>query len=283
MPRHVDALTSPTLKDLRERWWDNDFSDFLRETLRPRPGTRILDVGCGEGTAEISLGRLQISQVSLYAVDRRVERAQMTASIGAAHNIKVHVAAADAVALPFADACFDSTFCVAVLQHVQDVPRAVGELARVTKPGGRVVAVEPDNAARYWFSSLPSGQRAYELGARFFSAAGQARGETLDASVGPKLPGIFAGCGLEPLWVTLYPVSVTRMGPPPSVVWDGRLEAVERILQRSSGDGVRALAGEYVAQLETYKADAAAAGRRFVEIQNTMLFATVGQKGEAGQ
>lgn len=283
MPRHVDALTSPTLKHLRERWWDSEFSDFLRDTLRPRPGTRILDVGCGEGTAEISLGRLQISQVSLFAIDRRLDRAQKTASVGSAHNIKVHVANADALALPFADASFDSTFCVAVLQHVHDVGRAVGELARVTVPGGRVVAVEPDNAARYWFSSLPSGQRTYELGTRFFHAAERARGGALDPSVGPKLPGIFAERGLEPLWVSLFPVSVTRMGPPPAVVWEVRREAVQRLAGRAGGDAVQPLADEYAEQLERYATEAAAAGPGFVEIQNTMLFATVGQKADAAE
>ena len=42
----IDALTSPTLKHLRARWWNDDFTEFLAETLRPRPGNRILDVGC---------------------------------------------------------------------------------------------------------------------------------------------------------------------------------------------------------------------------------------------
>ena len=62
MARHVDALTAATLKNLREQWWDTEFSTFLQDTLRPRPGNRILDVGCGEGTAELSLGRLRVSQ-----------------------------------------------------------------------------------------------------------------------------------------------------------------------------------------------------------------------------
>ena len=60
MARHVDALTAATLKNLREQWWDFQFSEFLHDTLRPRPGTRILDVGCGEGTAELTLARLRI-------------------------------------------------------------------------------------------------------------------------------------------------------------------------------------------------------------------------------
>ena len=41
----IDALISPTLKYLRERWWNDEFNDFLTETLRPRAGNRILDVG----------------------------------------------------------------------------------------------------------------------------------------------------------------------------------------------------------------------------------------------
>ena len=65
----IDALTSPTLKHLREAWWDDVFTEFLAETLKPRSGNRILDVGCGEGLAEVALGRLHISQVRLVGVD----------------------------------------------------------------------------------------------------------------------------------------------------------------------------------------------------------------------
>jgi SAM-dependent methyltransferase len=280
MPRHLDALTSPTLKHLRERWWDSYFSEFLRETLRPRPGTRILDVGCGEGTAELSLGRLQISQVTLFAIDRKLERARQTLAAGTAHNIRLQVAAADALALPFAGDAFDSTFSVAVLQHSPDVPRVVSELSRVTKPGGRVVVVEPDNAARYWYSSSPAGRRAYEVGTQLFAAIAATRKDPTDPSVGPKLPAIFAAAALEPLWVNLFPVSVTRMGPPPASVWQGRREAVAALADASTDAAVRALAAEYAGALDAYEKEASTAGPGFVEIQNTMLFATVGQKAE---
>ena len=45
MAAAIDALTSPTLKHLREAWWDGQFTEFLAETLKPKPGNRILDVG----------------------------------------------------------------------------------------------------------------------------------------------------------------------------------------------------------------------------------------------
>ena len=78
------------------------------------------------------------------------------------HNQRVGFAAADACRLPFKDGAFDSIYCVAVLQHIDEVDTAVREFARVTAPRGRVVAVEPDNSARYVFSSTPLGRRAFE-------------------------------------------------------------------------------------------------------------------------
>src|SRR5688572_286158 len=149
----IDHLTSSTLKHLRESWWDDDFTEFLKETLRPRPGNRILDVGCGEGTGEVAIGRLHLSQLRLAGVDLSVEKVAAARQATLNTNQRAWFAAGDACLLPFADGAFDSTYCVAVLQHIRNVDAAVRELARVTTSGGRVVCVEPDNAARYFYSS----------------------------------------------------------------------------------------------------------------------------------
>ena len=278
MAASIDALTSPALKYLRERWWNDDFTDFLAETLRPRPGNRILDVGCGEGTAEIRIGRLHVSQIRMVGVDLMIERVMVARHQTAGHNQRVAYATADACHLPFRDGAFDSTFCVAVLQHIADVEAAVAEFARVTRAGGRVLAVEPDNRARYSYAATPAGVRAFETSARFFSALASARGEKTDAAIGPKLPGLFASHEIEPLNVRLFPVSQTRVGAPPADVWTRRQEAIERMLQEAPNDAVRTVGREYLDVLQTYAAEAAKAGPGFVEIQNTMLFATVGQK-----
>jgi SAM-dependent methyltransferase len=280
MARQVDALIAATLKNVREQWWDAAFSEFLQETLRPRPGTRILDVGSGEGTAELSLGRLQVSQLKLVAIDKNFARVAQTAAMGRSHNHRLALAAADASRLPFSSAAFDATFCVAVLQHVVDVEDTVREFARVTRAGGRVLAVEPDNRARYWYSSVSTGQTAFDLATRFFTAVAAARGETTDLAVGPKLTTIFSACGIEPISLQLFPVTVTHIGPPPKTVWQARRDSVERALQSVNDKTASRFGHDYLDVLSQYEQDAAHAGRSFVEIQNTMLFATLGQRTE---
>ena len=291
MTAAIDAFTSPTLKHLREHWWDDEFTEFLKETLKPRSGNRILDVGCGEGLAQVSIGRLHISQIRLIGIDLVLSKVLEAKQTTEAHNQRVGFAVGDACRLPFADGAFDSLYCVAVLQHIGDVESAVAEFARVTARNGRVVAVEPDNSGRYMYSSVPSGARALAQAARFFEAMNPARtGKTDDApseaaksdgAVGPRLPGLFASHGIEPVAVRLFPVSHSWLGPLPAPVWTARRQSVERALAQAPSDAAREAGGVYLTALDAYEAEAAQAGPAFVEIQNTMLFATVGQRAGA--
>jgi SAM-dependent methyltransferase len=195
-------------------------------------------------------------------------------------NARIGYAAADAQTLPFRSAAFDSTYCVAVLQHIRDIPLALAELARVTVPDGRILVVEPDNAARYWFSSLSTGMQAFELGRTFFSALAAARGESPASPVGPLLPGMFSAIGIEPVSVHLFPVSVSHLGAPRRAVWEARREAITQAIAKAPDEALRQLGADYLKGIEQYAREAATAASTFVEIQNTMLFATVGQRTE---
>jgi SAM-dependent methyltransferase len=273
----IDILVSPTLRHLRARWWNNAFTEFLAETLKPRPGRRILDVGCGRGTGELAIGRLHISQLRMVGIDRMADKVAAARREVESHNMRASFAAGDASRLPFRDAAFDSTFCVAVLQHVPDAQAAVAEFARVTARGGRVLAVEPDNTGRDFYSSVPSGREAFEASCRFFAETTM-RADVADASVGPRLPEMLARHEIEPIEVQLFPVAQSQLGVPEGDFWRERRAGVEQAVAEAHGEAARALGRAYLDALARYEADAEKAGSAFVEIQNTMLFATVGQR-----
>jgi SAM-dependent methyltransferase len=281
MASEIDALTSATLRHLREHWWNDAFTTFLEESLRPRPGKRILHVGCGTGVGEISLSRLRLSQMQLYGVDLLVQRLRQAREATRGVNARANYAAADACRLPFKNAVFDSTYCVAVLQHIRDFGQALAEMARVTKPNGRILVVEPDNTAVYWFSSLPSGVDAFDLGRRFFAERAAARDEPAASAVGPQVPGLFVPNGIEPLSVQLFPVSVAHVGALPAGGWDARRKAVQEAIAETSNESLRRLGSDYLKVIERYAKEAQSAGARFVEIQNTLLFANAGQRADS--
>jgi hypothetical protein len=89
---------------------------------------------------------------------------------------------------------------------------------------------------------------------------------------------LFARHGIDAASVRLFPVSKAQLGAPPASLWQERREAVQRAVNEAPTGEVRRLGMEYLGALTDYEREAAAAGASFVEIQNTMLFATVGNR-----
>jgi len=96
-----------------------------------RPG-RVLEVGCGEGALAARLGaELGVEVVALDQSARMVELAKACG---------VDAEVGDVQELPFEDASFDVAVAAWMLYHVTDLDRGISELARVLRPGGRLVA-----------------------------------------------------------------------------------------------------------------------------------------------
>lgn len=92
-------------------------------------GKRVLEVGCGTG--------LILSRIATHAS----EAVGMDLSKGmlrSAHERGLSVAVASATELPFPDNSFDLVCSFKVLAHVPDIHKALAEITRVTKPGGRM-------------------------------------------------------------------------------------------------------------------------------------------------
>ena len=115
----------------------------LREMLDLAPGERVLEVGPGTGYYSLDVARQIAPGGRLDALDRQQpmldELMRRAALVGTTNVVATRGEAGD---LPFPAATFDAAFLVATLGEIPDRDRALRELRRVLKPGGRLVVGE---------------------------------------------------------------------------------------------------------------------------------------------
>lgn len=131
--------------DSRNFWWNQDFLELLSKRCRFNTVHKVLDVGAGQGHWTQALFPFLPSDAELTAV----EPEERSRNIGD-ERLKGRVKFVNGTAekLPFPDASFDMITCQTVLIHVADPLIAIKEMLRVLKPGGLILAVEPNNLFR---------------------------------------------------------------------------------------------------------------------------------------
>lgn len=129
----------------------------LIDLIAPKPGEAILDIGCGAG----SLDRLLAQRVGgvnpITAIDVNPfwlrEAEALAAEDGVGSMIRFLPGNAEAV--PFPDNSFDAVFSVTVLEEC-DADRAIAEMTRVVRPGGRIgIVVRAVDLPQWWNLDLP--------------------------------------------------------------------------------------------------------------------------------
>jgi len=124
-------------------------AELLMKLTGPQVADRALDLACGPGTFTCALARRVRSVVALDLTLPLMEQARQAVARAGLRNIAF--ACANAMSLPLADASLDLAVCGYNLHHFSDPVRAVEELTRAVRSGGRMALMDllaPDEAAR---------------------------------------------------------------------------------------------------------------------------------------
>ncbi len=143
-PQHEHMADESMVRNLAaqaEALWPQELPIFRSHPLPERPA--ILDAGCGTGEISSRLARLfpsaRVTGVDL--IESHLDRARRAYPDLAG---RLAFEAADILALPYPEGAFDLTVCRHVVQAVPDPARALAELVRVTRPGGRIHVLAED-------------------------------------------------------------------------------------------------------------------------------------------
>lgn len=168
----------------------------LRTVLGPVAGARVLELGPGTGHYSLPTaewvgdgGRLDIFDIQQEMLDLTVRRARQR---GLDNIVATQ---GDARSLPYEDAAFDTAFLVTVLGEIPDQEAALRELARVLRPGARLVVGELFGDP-HWVAPGALRRRAGAAGLRFESRVGTPLGYF--ATFAPPADDIAATEGSEP-------------------------------------------------------------------------------------
>jgi protein-L-isoaspartate O-methyltransferase len=115
----------------------------LREILDPKPGERILEVGPGTGYYTLDVAEWVSPDGQVDILDLQQEMLDHTMQGAGERGVtNVTPTQSDATAMPYEDGTFDAAFLTTVLGEIPDQDAALRELARVLRPGGRLVVGE---------------------------------------------------------------------------------------------------------------------------------------------
>jgi SAM-dependent methyltransferase len=154
-------------------------------------GFSVLDCGCGPGsiTSGIAAACAPGRVVGIDFGATQIEHASAAARARGLVNAEFRTA--DCYALPFEDASFDRVFSHALMEHLSEPARAVGEMHRVLKPGGRLGVCSPDWGG--FVLAPPSRELTAAVDA--YTALQSKNGG--DVQVGRKLGALLGAAGFE--------------------------------------------------------------------------------------
>jgi ubiquinone/menaquinone biosynthesis C-methylase UbiE len=136
LARYLDLMSKgDDLQHLKQRTY---------ALLALHPGHRVLDVGCGTGEDVRAMAQMVGPAGYVVGLDSSATLIDVARTRSLGGDLPCEFRVGQAERLEFEDESFDACRAERVLQHVGDPSRAVAEMIRVLRPGGRLVCFEPD-------------------------------------------------------------------------------------------------------------------------------------------
>jgi SAM-dependent methyltransferase len=161
------------------------------------PGMNCLDVGCGGGDVTSELARRTLPGGRATGIDMdetTIEIARDEARAAGLGNVDYRVGDFLDIELPRE---YDAIYARFILSHVADPEAAVEWIAAGLRDGGILIVEDVDFTGCFCHPASEAYDRYVEL----YTRTGQARG--VDPNIGPRLPGLLAGAGLDPVHVNV--------------------------------------------------------------------------------